>query len=117
MKAEEFWIEFKKLFRKGSDSLESAQKNWDCERDFTNEFINKKIPQIMSNCGKYKTEFENLSIENGVFTPSFKHQGQYIDHIIGQKGTFDVIKHAPVENGERPLTDHGVVFADIKILD
>ena len=58
-----------------------------------------------------------IAIENGVFTPSFKHQDQYIDHIIGQKGTFDVIKHAPVENGERPLTDHGVVFADIKILD
>lgn len=63
MRAEEFWIEFKKLFREGSGSLESAQKNWDCERDFTNEFINQKIPQIMSNCGKYKTEFEYFRID------------------------------------------------------
>lgn len=58
-----------------------------------------------------------VASEKGVFTPSFTHQGKYIDHIIGKAGMFDVMKHAPVENGEKPLTDHGVVFADIKILD
>ena len=68
MTAEKFWIEFKKLFREGSDSLESAQKNWDCERDFTNEFINKKIPEIMNNEKRYKTEFEYFRIDIIAYT-------------------------------------------------
>ena len=49
--------------------------------------------------------------------PQRNSQNKYIDHIIGEAGTFDVLKHAPVENGEKPLTDHGVVYADIKIID
>jgi hypothetical protein len=68
MKARDFWNKFKKLFEEGSDSLKIAQENWDCERDFTNEFINKKIPEIMNNEKRYKTEFEYFRIDIIAYT-------------------------------------------------
>ncbi len=55
-----------------------------------------------------------IATNNNVIRPSFKHQGEYIDHIIGRSGTFDVLYHAGTENASATLTDHQPVFADIK---
>ena len=56
----------------------------------------------------------DIAEENDVLEKSFQHQGQYIDHIIGTKGTFDVLRHAGTNNHSDKLTDHQPVFADIK---
>ena len=55
-----------------------------------------------------------IAKKNGVLKPSFQHMNQYIDHIIGKKGTFDVLLHQGTDNGSKTLTDHQPVFADIK---
>ncbi len=87
-----------------------------CTGDFNSHYFNGKyLDNLLNDIDG--TICRVIAIENGVFTPSFTHNNQYIDHIIGKSETFDVLKHAPVENGEKPLTDHGVVYADIKILD
>lgn len=87
-----------------------------CTGDFNSHYFNGKyLDNLLDDIDGAICRV--VAIENGVFTPSFTHQNKYIDHIIGEAGTFDVLKHAPVENGEKPLTDHGVVYADIKIID
>ena len=55
-----------------------------------------------------------IAKKNGVLKPSFQHMNQYIDHIIGKKGTFDVLLHQGTDNCSKTLTDHQPVFADIK---
>lgn len=63
MTAKEFWIEFKKLFREGSDSLKVAQESWDNPRKFTNEFVNAYLPSIMKEKESITTEFEYYRID------------------------------------------------------
>ncbi len=58
-----------------------------------------------------------LADAKGAAVASFMHQNQYIDHIIGIKDQIDCFYYGPAENGTNPLTDHGVVFADIKFLE
>ena len=57
-----------------------------------------------------------LADAKGAAVPSFMHQNQYIDHIIGIRGRIDCLCYGPAENGANPLTDHGVVFADVQLL-
>lgn len=63
MTAEKFWIEFKKLFREGSDSLKAAQESWDNPRKFTNKFVNAYLPSIMKEKESITTEFEYYRID------------------------------------------------------
>ena len=58
-----------------------------------------------------------LADAKGAAVASFMHQNQYIDHIIGIKDQIDCLYYGPAENGTTPLTDHGVVFADVKLLE
>lgn len=58
----------------------------------------------------------DIARANDVFVTSFQHQGQYIDHIIGARGTFDVLLHRGTKNASSTLTDHQPVFADIKFI-
>lgn len=59
---------------------------------------------------------EVLAIQNGVLTPGLIHQGYYIDHIVGKRGTFDVLLHSRTRNHSDALTDHIPIFADIKFI-
>ena len=74
------------------------------DRQYLNEFL-AEIDGIKAS---------DIATINGVIIPSFKHQGQYIDHIIGAKNTFDVLLHAGTNNDSKALTDHQPVYADIK---
>lgn len=58
----------------------------------------------------------SIAEKNGTIVPSFKHQGVYIDHIISDKDTFDVLLHSGVDKSLFELiSDHQPVFADIKL--
>ena len=60
----------------------------------------------------------SIAEKNGTIVPSFKHQGVYIDHIISDKGTYDVLLHSGIDNSwYRLISDHQPVFADIKFLN
>lgn len=73
-------------------------------RTYLNAFLRDTNGAIASDIAK----------NNGVLKDSFKHMNQYIDHIIGTKGTFNVLLHQGTDNGSKTLTDHQPVFADIK---
>lgn len=59
---------------------------------------------------------EQIAITNGVHTPALIHMGYFIDHIVGKKGTFDVLRHAPTKNHSDVMTDHKPIYADIKFI-
>ena len=59
---------------------------------------------------------EQIAINNGVHTPALVHMGYLIDHIVGKKGTFDVLRHAPTKNHSDVMTDHMPIYADIKFV-
>ena len=59
---------------------------------------------------------DQIAIANGVHTPALVHMGYLIDHIVGKKGTFDVLLHAPTKNRSDVLTDHKPIYADIKFI-
>ena len=59
---------------------------------------------------------EQIAIANGVHVPGLIHMGYFIDHIVGKKGTFDVLFHSPTQNHSDILTDHMPIFADIKFI-
>jgi len=62
MKAHEFWTKFINLFAEGSESLKTARRHWRKSRDFTNEFVNKYIPDIIKE-GNDISEFEYFRID------------------------------------------------------
>ena len=62
MNAQEFWGRFKNLFTEGSESLTDARKYWKNSREFTNHFVNKYIPQIVTE-EKDTSEFEYFRID------------------------------------------------------
>lgn len=75
--------------------------------------------------GKYFEQFlsatdgapaERIADANGVHSPGLVHRGCLIDHIVGKKGSFDVLLHRPTHNHSDVLTDHQPIFADIKFL-
>lgn len=74
-------------------------------RQYLNQFVNSIGGAIASTIAK----------NNGVLTPSFQHMGQYIDHIIGTSGAFNVLKHAGTNNYSGDLTDHQPIYADIEL--
>ncbi|MBE6634300.1 MAG: hypothetical protein E7620_08185 [Ruminococcaceae bacterium] len=75
--------------------------------------------------GKYFEQFlsatngvtaEQIAEANGSHSPGLVHRGCLIDHIVGRKGSFDVLLHRPTHNRSNVLTDHLPIFADIKFL-
>lgn len=62
MKAEEFWKRFKNLFSEGSQSSVDARKYWKNPREFTNNFVNEYIPEIIKEEND-TTEFEYFRID------------------------------------------------------
>ncbi len=83
-----------------------------CTGDFnSHRFQNKYLNQLIDDINGEISS--SIAIDKGVFQTSFMHQGQLIDHIIGKKGTFDVLLHAPAKNKSENLTDHQPIFADI----
>ena len=75
--------------------------------------------------GKYFEQFlsvtdgvpaERIAEAGGVHSPGLIHKGCLIDHIVGRKGSFDVLLHRPTHNRSDVLTDHQPIFADVKFL-
>lgn len=84
-----------------------------CTGDFnSHRFSGKYFNQFLSNISGAVAS--NIARSNGVLKESYKHQGVYIDHIIGKNATFDVLLHSGTKNASSTLTDHQPVFADIK---
>ena len=83
MRAEEFWIEFKKLFREGSNALKVAQKNWCNPREFTNEFVNVYLPGIMKEKESITTEFEYYRIDIIAYDNKRKDEAKEIAKSLG----------------------------------
>lgn len=80
----------------------------------SHRFAKKYLYELLSDIdGAISSE---LAAKNGVLIPSFMHKKQYIDHIIGKRGTFDVLLHTGVKNCAEVLTDHQPIFADIKFI-
>lgn len=59
---------------------------------------------------------EQIAEANGVHSPGLIHLGCLIDHIVGRRGSFDVLLHRPTHNRSEVLTDHKPIFADVKFL-
>lgn len=89
-----------------------------CTGDFnSHRFDGKYLNQFLSDINGAISS--DIAKNNGVLHESFKHnisgkEKVYIDHIIGTKGTFDVLLHAGTNNHSNKLTDHQPVYADIK---
>ena len=75
--------------------------------------------------GKYFEEFlsatdgvpaELIAEANGVHSPGLVHAGCLIDHIVGKRGSFDVLLHRPTHNCSHVLTDHKPILADVRFL-
>ena len=62
MNAQGFWSRFIALFAEGTESAKAARKYWKKPRDFTNEFINKYIPDMIKE-GDDISEFEYFRID------------------------------------------------------
>ena len=83
--------------------------------DFNNHrFEGKYFEQFLSATNGVPAE--QIAEANGVHTPGLVHLGYLIDHIVGRKGSFDVLLHRPTLNRSNVLTDHQPIFADIKFL-
>lgn len=80
----------------------------------THRFEKKYLYYLLDSIGGAVAS--TIAQEAGVLTPSFMHMGQYIDHIIGKAGTFDVLLHRGAQNCAKALTDHQPIFADIKFI-
>lgn len=86
-----------------------------CTGDFnSHRFERKYFNQFLSDINGVKAS--DLALIKGTLIPSFQHMGQYIDHIVGAKNTFDVLYHAGTNNNSKQLTDHQPVYADISFL-
>ena len=59
---------------------------------------------------------EQIAISKGVHVPGLIHMGYFIDHVVGRRGTFDVLFHSSTKNHSDILTDHMPIFADIKFI-
>ena len=59
---------------------------------------------------------DRIAAANGTHIPALIHMGYLIDHIVGKKGTFDVLLHAPTLNHSDVMTDHKPIYADIQFI-
>ena len=83
--------------------------------DFNNHrFAGKFFEQFLSATNGIPAEL--IAEANGVHSPGLVHRGCVIDHIVGRRGSFDVLLHRPTQNHSDVLTDHQPIFADIKFL-
>lgn len=83
--------------------------------DFNNHrFAGKYFEAFLSATDGIPTEL--IADANGVHSPGLIHAGCLIDHIVGKRGSFDVLLHRPTHNCSHVLTDHKPIFADVKFL-
>ena len=95
-----------KIFCTGDFNSHRFSTQFSSQGAYLNMFLREINGEIASTVAK----------RNDVLVPSFTLNGRYIDHIIGAKGTFDVLCHSGTNNRSNDLTDHQPVYADIQFI-
>ena len=112
--AEQMAAEYKTIQKKYPNAQIFCTGDFNSHR-FDNLYLNQLLTDINGEIAS------NIARKNGVLHDSFKHNisgkpKEFIDHIIGKSGTFDVLIHAGTYNHSDKLTDHQPVYADIKFI-